>query len=171
MVRFGGFYGGFGGYGPFFRRWFEKGDIKYLILDLLTDKPRHGYEIIKELESRFCGFYTPSAGSVYPTLQMLEEMGLVKSKERDGKRIYEITDKGREDLKAHKEKVDSIWDHTETWESFRMHDLNDLFEEIADLKKMVRSKMRAHGFTQEKLKKIQKIILKAKEDIVAVLRS
>ena len=171
MVRFGGFYGGFGGIGPFFGRWFEKGDIKYLILDLLNDKPRHGYEIIKELESKFCGFYSPSPGSVYPTLQMLEEMGLVKSEERDGKRIYEITDKGKTELKQHKKKVDSLWDNMEHWESFHMHDLNDLFEELADLKKMVRMKMRAHGFTQEKLRKIQKIISKAKDEIITILKS
>ena len=56
-------------------RFFERGDLKYVILDLLTDKPRHGYEIIRELEDRFHGFYTPSAGKVYPTLQLLEDMG------------------------------------------------------------------------------------------------
>jgi|SRR3990172_1409671 len=170
MVRFGGFYGGFGGLGPFFR-WFERGDIKWLILDLLRDKPRHGYEIIKELESRFCGFYAPSAGSVYPTLQMLEEMGFVRSAEEEGKRIYSITELGIGELKTHKEKVDSIWDKTEHWEAFRMYDLNDLFEELADLKKIVRMKMRAHSLTQEKLNKIRKIISRAKDEIVTILKS
>ena len=71
MVRFGGFYTPFGGFGPFFRGGgFERGDMKHVILYLLADKPRHGYDIIKEMESRFCGFYSPSPGTVYPTLQM-----------------------------------------------------------------------------------------------------
>lgn len=170
MVRFRGFRGFGPGYAAFFR-WFERGDIKHLILDLLNEKPRHGYEIIKELEARFCGFYTPSAGTVYPTLQMLEEMGFVKSEESDGKRVYHITEKGRSEVKDQQQKVGSIWDKTEHWESFKMHDLNDLFEELADLKKLVRMKMRRHGLTAEKLKRIQKIISRAKDEILEVLRS
>lgn len=172
MVRFGGFYGPFGGFGPFFRgQGFERGEIKYVILSLLAEKPRHGYEVIKEMESRFCGFYTPSAGTVYPTLQMLEDLGLVKSKEEDGKRIYEITEKGLQELKDRKEKVEGIWDKTENWKSFRMEDLNDLFEDLADLKKYVRMRMHAHGLTPEKMKRIRKIILQAKEEVLEVLKA
>ncbi len=54
---------------------FQRGVIKYIILDYLKDKPSYGYEIIRALEERFYGFYVPSPGTVYPTLQMLEEMG------------------------------------------------------------------------------------------------
>ncbi len=59
-------------FGEFGRRtrMFEKGDFKYILLDLLKEKPSHGYEIIRALEDRFHGFYVPSAGSVYPTLQL-----------------------------------------------------------------------------------------------------
>ena len=55
---------------------FEKGDLKYVILDLLKDEPSHGYEVIRKLEERSRGFYSPSPGSVYPTLQLLEDMEL-----------------------------------------------------------------------------------------------
>jgi DNA-binding PadR family transcriptional regulator len=173
MVRFGGFYSRYsGGFGPFFRfKGFERGDIKFLILDLLMDKPRHGYEIIKELESRYCGFYSPSPGTVYPTLQMLEDLELVKSNEQDGKRVYEITEKGKAELKERKEKVDSMWDQAEHWRSFRMHDLNDLFEDLAELKKFVRMKMHAHDLNAEKMKKIRKIVTDAKDEILSVLKS
>jgi DNA-binding PadR family transcriptional regulator len=163
MVRFGGF-------GPFFRG-FERGEMKYMILNLLADKPRHGYEIIKELESLYCGFYTPSAGTVYPNLQLLEDLELVKSREQDGKRIYEITDKGRQELKTRKEKVEDFRDRAEHWRAFRMEDLNDLFEDLADLKKHVRMQMQAHGLTSEKMKRIRKIISNAKEEIIQVLKS
>ena len=170
MVRFGSFYGG--GFGPFFKgQWFERGDMKYLILDLLSEKPRHGYDIIKQLEARFCGFYSPSPGSVYPTLQMLEDQGFVKSKEQDGKRIYEITEEGRQEVKKQKERVGSFRDRSERWKNFRMDDLNDLFEDLADLKKFVRMKMHAHGLTDEKMKRIRKIISHAKEEILDVLKT
>ena len=73
---------------------FQKGDLKYVILDLLKDKPRHGYDIIRELEELSYGFYKPSPGVIYPTLQMLEEMGYASSTEQEGKKIYSITEEG-----------------------------------------------------------------------------
>ena len=78
------------------RRWasFQKGDLKYVILDLLKDRPRHGYDIIRELEEQSYGFYKPSPGVIYPTLQMLEEMGYASSTEQEGKKVYSITEEG-----------------------------------------------------------------------------
>src|SRR4030065_703220 len=69
---------------------FQKGDLKYMLLDLIKDKPRHGYEIIRELEEQSYGFYKPSPGVIYPTLQMLEEMGYARSTEKEGKNVYSI---------------------------------------------------------------------------------
>jgi DNA-binding PadR family transcriptional regulator len=60
----------------------------------LKDKPRHGYDIIRELEEQSYGFYKPSPGVIYPTLQMLEEMGYASSNEQEGKRVYSITEEG-----------------------------------------------------------------------------
>lgn len=80
---------GFGG-GPGRAR---RGDVKFLVLELLTDSPRHGYDIIGAIEERR-GF-RPSPGSIYPTLQMLEDGGFVTSTDVDGKRVYTITDSGR----------------------------------------------------------------------------
>ena len=67
-------------------RLFEKGDLKYVILQLLSERSAHGYEVIRALEERFGGMYTPSAGAVYPTLQMLEDMEYVSSTQQDGKK-------------------------------------------------------------------------------------
>ena len=92
------------------RQWFGAGDMKYVILKLLRDKPRHGYEVMKELEERMHGCYSPSPGTVYPTLQWLEDEGLVKVQEVDGKKIYEITDPGRAFLDEHKDVVEEIFD-------------------------------------------------------------
>jgi DNA-binding PadR family transcriptional regulator len=92
------------------RQWFGAGDMKYVILNLLKDKPRHGYEVMKELEERMHGCYSPSPGTVYPTLQWLEDEGLVVAKDVDGKKVYEITDQGRQFLEEHKDVVEEIFD-------------------------------------------------------------
>ncbi len=92
------------------RQWFESGDMKYVILKLLKDKPRHGYEVMKELEEQLHGCYSPSPGTVYPTLQWLEDSGLVRAKDVEGKKVYEITDAGLRFLEEHKDVVDEIFD-------------------------------------------------------------
>src|SRR5256886_3056137 len=92
------------------RQWFESGDMKSVILKLLRHKPRHGYEVMKELEERLHGCYSPSPGTVYPTLQWLEDEGLVSAKEVDGKKVYEITDAGSRFLEEHRDVVDDIFE-------------------------------------------------------------
>ncbi len=91
-------------------QWFESGDMKYVILSLLKDKPMHGYEVMKALEEHTSGCYTPSPGTVYPTLQWLEDEGLVRASEVEGKKVYEITDSGRAFLDEHKTTVEDIFD-------------------------------------------------------------
>ena len=73
----------------------RRGDLKYVILSLLAEEPMHGYEIIRRLEAESGGLYSPSPGSVYPTLQMLEDQGYVISEQQEGKRVYRITAEGR----------------------------------------------------------------------------
>src|SRR5215467_3754536 len=87
------------GHGPFgpgeAHRFFGRGDVKFALLELLQERPMHGYEMMKALEEKSGGFYTPSPGSIYPTLQMLEDRGLVSVQEVEGKKVYSITDAGR----------------------------------------------------------------------------
>jgi DNA-binding PadR family transcriptional regulator len=84
--------GEWGGAGRFRMR---RGDIRTALLAVLLDGPGHGYDVIQKLEEKSGGGWRPSPGSVYPTLQLLEDEGLVRSTERDGKRVFEITDAGR----------------------------------------------------------------------------
>jgi DNA-binding PadR family transcriptional regulator len=88
-------FGGRGG-GPRVRR----GNVRAAILALLTERPMHGYEMIQELEARTNGIWRPSAGSIYPTLQLLEDEGLVTSEESEGKRRFTLTDTGRAEADA-----------------------------------------------------------------------
>lgn len=92
-------------------RMFEQGDLRYVILRLLEEKPRHGYEIIKAIEEKFGGAYAPSPGTVYPTLQLLEDQGFARVTPEDGgKKIYAITDAGRAHLHENKDAVDTIFE-------------------------------------------------------------
>jgi DNA-binding PadR family transcriptional regulator len=106
------FWGGHGR-GRGFRRGrvFEQGDLKYVILKMLAEKPRHGYEIIKELEERFGGAYSPSAGTVYPTLTLLEDLGYASViPEESGKKVYSITPEGEKYLEENKGAVEDIFE-------------------------------------------------------------
>src|SRR5437762_4232075 len=87
---------------------FESGEVKFVILRLLREKPRHGYEIIKALEERMGGHYTPSAGTVYPTLQLLEDQGYVRAVETEGRRVYHITAEGEHFLDENRDVIDDI---------------------------------------------------------------
>jgi DNA-binding PadR family transcriptional regulator len=78
----------------------RRGDIRQAILRALVDGPAHGYEVIRRLEERSGGLWRPSAGSVYPTLQLLEEEGLLTSREEGGKRVYELTEDGRAQVES-----------------------------------------------------------------------
>jgi DNA-binding PadR family transcriptional regulator len=75
----------------------RRGDIRAAILALLAERPMHGYEMITELEERTGGVWRPSAGSIYPTLQLLEEQGLIRGEEAEGKRRFTLTDEGRDE--------------------------------------------------------------------------
>ncbi|HSV67141.1 MAG TPA: PadR family transcriptional regulator [Mycobacteriales bacterium] len=74
----------------------RRGNVRVAILALLAERPMHGYEMIQEIEERSGGMWRPSPGSVYPTLQLLEDEGLITSQQSDGKRLYTLTDAGRE---------------------------------------------------------------------------
>jgi hypothetical protein len=95
-ARFGeGPVGPRGGFGPWGRGRARRGDVRAALLALLAERPMHGYEMIQELEGRTQGLWRPSPGSVYPTLQLLEDEGLVTHDEADGKRSFRLTDAGR----------------------------------------------------------------------------
>lgn len=92
------------------RRFFEQGDLKLVILALIAEKPRHGYELIKEIEDRFGGAYAPSPGVVYPLLTMFEELGQVTlDASEGGKKLYAITAEGQAAVAQDKETTDALF--------------------------------------------------------------
>lgn len=87
----------------------KRGEARYVLLDALRNGPKHGYEIIKTLEERSAGQYVSSPGTVYPTMQYLEELGLVRADQDGERRVYNLTAAGRTELAAHAEHVDAFW--------------------------------------------------------------
>jgi DNA-binding PadR family transcriptional regulator len=106
----GGFTGGMGMGGRAFRagRRLASGDLQLVLLALLADRPSHGYELIKDLEERSGGFYAPSPGMVYPALTWLEEVGYASVAAEGAKKLYRITDAGREFLGENQDAADAM---------------------------------------------------------------
>jgi DNA-binding PadR family transcriptional regulator len=107
MQKFGpcGPHGPHGAHG--FGHWTRarRGNVRAAVLAVLAEQPMHGYQIMQQLEERSGGMWRPSPGSVYPTLQLLEDQGLVKSEEVEGKRVFSLTEDGRAEAEASKERM------------------------------------------------------------------
>jgi DNA-binding PadR family transcriptional regulator len=98
-------------------RMFDHGELRLVVLALIAERPRHGYEIIKEIEDRVAGTYSPSPGVIYPTLTMLEELGHATVAESEGKKHYTITAEGTAYLDANKSAVDQAMAHMQSVKS------------------------------------------------------
>jgi len=102
------------------RRMFEGGELRLVLLKLIADEARHGYELIKAIEDMTGGDYAPSPGIVYPTLTMLEDMGLIaEKKSKDSKKIFEATGEGRAHLDENSDEVDELIERLEEAGSHR----------------------------------------------------
>ncbi len=115
-----GFGPGGPGFGPGFGRRFggprgrgrrtARGDIRAAVLALVAEQPRHGYEIIQEIAERSSGAWRPSPGSVYPTLSQLEDEGLVRVEQADGRRVVHLTEEGTRYVEEHRAELDAVWE-------------------------------------------------------------
>lgn len=158
------------GFGNFRERFFDRGDLKYVILELLRERPRHGYDIIRALEERFRGMYAPSPGTVYPTLQMVEDMGYATSQEQDGKRVYTLTEAGRQFLGERGPVVDGINARIgDRWEAEIRDEVKSMMHELQDLGRLFRRQWRGPGIDADQLKRVREIIAQAYRDIEAIL--
>jgi DNA-binding PadR family transcriptional regulator len=129
---FGGFQFGPGVGGPFRRgRKARRGDIRTAALLLLAEEPRNGYQIMQEVEERSDGTWRPSPGSVYPALQQLEDEGLIRSEEQDGRKLFALTDEGRAIVQARGEDRPAPWEEMSGDVSDQAHELGRLIREVA----------------------------------------
>jgi DNA-binding PadR family transcriptional regulator len=120
--------GGPGGWrGPRARR----GDVRAAILAVLAERPANGYQIIQEIADRSEGMWRPSPGSIYPTLQQLEDEGLVRAADEGGRKVFHLTDEGRRYVAAHADEVSAPWAAMTASEDDDEHDLKPLIGQTA----------------------------------------
>ena len=156
-------------HGPPMQHPFQKGDLKYVVLSLIKDKPRYGYEVMKALEEKSRGFYAPSPGVVYPTLQMLEEMGYASATERDGRKVYRITEEGSKFLAENKDLADALHRQMRRhWNPEKMQAMGQIMEEVMKFRGLMWSKL--YGATPEKIEEVRKVLAQAYDDIEAILK-
>jgi DNA-binding PadR family transcriptional regulator len=138
-----------------------RGDIKYILLELLAEEPRHGYELIKELEARYGGFWKPSPGSVYPNLQLLEEGGYLTFEQIEGRKVYTITETGRELLSEGGDRTPRMD------RGNRSQELIELKEAIAQVGAAVMQVARSNN--ADKVTRVRETLNRVKREIYSIL--
>lgn len=147
--------GGFGGPGGRGSRVFHHGALRLVVLALIAEAPRHGYEIIKAIEERLAGSYSPSPGVIYPTLTLLQETGHVTVEEHDGKKRYSITDEGRRHLVANQSEVDAAMARMQAMSGGRGGGpAPQIIRAMENLKLALRLRMRRGPLTQAELESV-----------------
>lgn len=146
---------GFGG-----GRLFDAGDLKLVILKLLSEEPSYGYQLMKKMEERLAGGYTPSAGVIYPTLTMLEEEGLASvSTSDDNKKVYTVTTAGLEFLEQNKQRIEELFARLdEASEGFERGRSPELMKAFMNLRAAVVARVWRRSVTPEQIKKIAEAI-------------
>jgi len=141
----------------------RRGDMKPIILRMLQKKPMHGYEIINQLEEKSHGMWRPSAGSIYPNLQLLEEQDLVTSNVEDGKKIYSLTDEGKAAAEKAEEAFKAPWEekaaHAEKFKELRI----SLFETMGMIRQI------ALQDSDEKNTEVKKILSETREKLAKLV--
>ncbi|MBI1361796.1 MAG: PadR family transcriptional regulator [Alphaproteobacteria bacterium] len=159
---------GFGGFGgPRGGRPLGHGDLRILLLALIGEKPRHGYDLIRAVEDRFGGAYAPSPGAVYPTLTMLEEQDMIRAEATDGaKKVFAITPEGEAFLKDNAAQVDGMFARIDL--AAAAYARHSAPEEVREAWKTLRQamNMRRTPWTQDDIDRICAILAKAARDIV-----
>jgi DNA-binding PadR family transcriptional regulator len=149
------------------RRMFEGGQLRLVLLKLIADEPRHGYELIKAIEDLTEGEYAPSPGVVYPTLTMLEDIGFIaERKSKDSKKIYEATEEGRTHLEENEDEVDDLFERLEGHGRTRRHGQRpEIGRAIGNLMTALRNRVAAEGWNDEILEEIVDVLDEAAQRI------
>ena len=144
-----------GGFGGREGRMFDGGELRLVILALVAEKPRYGYEVIKALGERVGGDYSPSPGVVYPTLTLIEEMGYARgSHDSAGRKLYTVTPEGEAFLAANKAQVDAIFARLDGANENRFAGAGSVIRAMLNLRATTRLRLRTRGATPEQIQAI-----------------
>ncbi|MFZ0820244.1 MAG: PadR family transcriptional regulator [Candidatus Acidiferrales bacterium] len=145
---------------------FESGEVKFILLRLIQESPRHGYEVIKALAEKTWNCYTPSAGTIYPTLQLLEDQGYIRAVETAGKKVYHITRDGERFLEEHRAKLDEILERVrDTVRDFAGGAMGDLNGTFARLAAVTYKRAWRRGPEDPAIKRVTQILSEAADEI------
>jgi DNA-binding PadR family transcriptional regulator len=154
------------GFGGGRGRLFDAGDVKLVILKLLSEQPSYGYQLIKTMEERLAGGYTPSAGVIYPTLTMLEEEGLAGASSESNKKVYSVTPEGTEYLLRNNARVGELFARLEeAGRGFERGRSPEIMKAFMDLKGAVVARVSRQSVTPEQIRKITEAIRGAAKTI------
>ncbi|MFG1614211.1 PadR family transcriptional regulator [Nonomuraea wenchangensis] len=156
-----------GGYGPT-GRFFGPGELRLAVLALIAERPGHGYDLMNRLSDRFNGTYEPSAGSIYPTLQLLEDEGLVRVEQDEGRKVYHVTDDGRRAVEEQADEIERLWGRAASRGEWGMFREPEAAEIVGPALRMVKAAVKAlahtHGDPQV-VERIQQIFVEARHRI------
>jgi DNA-binding PadR family transcriptional regulator len=158
---------GRGGGGRRGKRMFESGELRLVLLKLIADSPRHGYDCIRAIEDMTGGEYAPSPGIVYPTLTMLDEMGMIaEKKSKDAKKVFEATDDGRTHLEERSDEVDSLIERLEDMKPEPSHSPGPAIgRAVKNLMAAMSHRISSEGFDEDLLHEIAAILEEAAQKI------
>jgi DNA-binding PadR family transcriptional regulator len=142
----------------------RRGDVRSAVLRLLAEQPMHGYQVIQELQSRSGGAWKPSPGSVYPTLQQLEDEGLVKADEVDGRRTFKLTEAGQAEAAKAATAGKAPWDTAAEGEGEGIGKLRDLAMQVAAATMQV-----AHAGTAAQVEQASAILRDTRKALYRIL--
>jgi DNA-binding PadR family transcriptional regulator len=142
----------------------RRGDIRTAALLLLAEEPRNGYQIMQEVEERSDGVWRPSPGSVYPALQQLEDEGLIRSEEIDGRKLFQLTDAGRAHVQKRAEDAPAPWEQMSGDVSDQAHELGRLIREVASAFTQV-----VKAGSEAQMGEARKVLTTARRDLYRIL--
>ena len=148
----------------------ERGTVRWLVLDAIATQPRHGYEIIQSIGDKSNGAYKPSPGVIYPTLQMLEELGHARTIPRDDRKVYEITDDGRRELAAHQEELTEFYEGQADsgWEN-HAEEFVQVAKRVKRVAQLFKRSMQRGGVRPTTLRKARKVLDEALQKLEELL--
>ncbi len=142
----------------------RRGDIRQAILMLLDQEPRNGYGLMQEIEERSGGAWRPSPGSVYPALSQLEDEGLVVATETEGRKTFTLTDEGRENVEANRERNDTLWESAGRGGSSELGELRNSTKALAIAARQV-----AETGSDQQLKDAREVVDEARRRLYGIL--
>ena len=148
------------------RRMFESGELRLVLLKLIADEPRHGYDLIRAIEDLTAGEYAPSPGVVYPTLTLLQDMGLIEEAAGEGSRKpFQVTAEGKSHLEEKSDEIDALFERLNDLKPRESHGWATIGRATQNLMAAIRNRVSRHGWDEELTHEVTAILDEAAQRI------